>query len=617
MEQVKNEGLKQIIALYAIVKRFLVALNIRLSQRFIFPFEGRFTLAFKSFSSRERKLFFGVVSVFSITTIILLFLVNQAFLVKVPSSGGILIEGVLNTPAHINPLLSTGEISSEADRDITALVYSGLLRSDGKGGFIPDLAESYKVSKDWLTYTFTLKNNLTWHDGEEINADDVVFTIKTAQDSRMKSPKRANWDGVGVEQVDKLTVRFTLKKPYPPFLENTTMGILPEHIWRTIDFNRFDTNKYNREPIGSGPYQIDRVDTITKDGDSIPVSYTLKAFKHFVLGRPYIDTIKFIFSSSEDNLIRMLRSGEINSVNSISPEQGKILSESGFRVEHTPLPRVLAVFFNQNQAPIFINPSVRKALALSVDKQAIINNVLAGYGITLDSPIPPGTINYEDSAPEKPLAERLLSAKDILEKDGWKWSEKDSLWTKKVKKEILTLSFTISTSETPELKMVAEELKTAWGKLGVPTEIRVFATGDFKETIIRPRKFDALFFGQVFGHDGDAFPFWHSSQRVDPGLNIASYANARVDKLLDDARGETNPLRRKKLYEDFRKEIELDTPAIFIYAPEFLYVVPEKVNGVSFESIMIPSERFLNVYKWYINTDNIWKIFIKEKENVS
>lgn len=617
MERVKNESLKKLGTLSIVIKRFFVALNVKLNRRFIFPFEGRFTLAFKSFSPRERKLFFSMVSIFVTTTIILLYVVNKSFLIKVPSSGGMLVEGVLNTPAHINPILSTGEVSSEADRDITALIYSGLLRSDSKGGFIPDLAKNYEVSKDWLSYTFTLKDGLLWHDGKEITANDVIFTVKTAQDSRMKSPKRANWDGVGVEQIDKLTVRFTLKKPYPPFLENTTMGILPEHIWKTIDFNRFDTNKYNREPIGSGPYQISSIQTITKDGDSIPVSYTLKAFKYFALGRPYIDTIKFIFSSSEDDLIRMLRSGEINAINSISPEQGKILSESGFHVEHTPLPRVLAVFFNQNQAPIFVSPSVRKALALSVDKQAIINNVLAGYGIILDSPIPPGTINYEDSAPEKPLAERLLSAKSILEKDGWKWSEENHLWTKKVKKETLTLSFTISTSETPELKMVADELKKAWEKLGVPTEIRVFATGDFKETIIRPRKFEALFFGQVLGRDGDAFPFWHSSQRLDPGLNITSYANANVDKILDAARSETNPDRRKKLYEDFKKELERDTPAIFIYAPEFLYVVPEKVNGVSLESVMIPSERFLNIYKWYIDTDNIWKIFMRDKDGIS
>ena len=239
--------------------------------------------------------------------------------------------------------------------------------------------------------------------------------------------------------------------------------------------------------------------------------------------------------------------------------------------------------------------------------------MLAGYGVILDSPIPPGTINYENSAPEKPLTERLLSARDILEKDGWKWSEEDRLWTKKIKKEMLTLRFTISTSEAPELKSVADELKTAWEKIGVPTEVRVFSIGDFKETIIRPRKFDALFFGQVLGRDGDAFPFWHSSQRLDPGLNITSYANVNVDKILDMARRETDGERRGKLYENFRKEMERDMPAIFIYAPEFLYVVPQKVHGVSLNSITIPSDRFLNVYKWYIDTDNLWSIFIKDK----
>ena len=130
------------------------------------------------------------------TTIVLMLWVNKSYIVPVPTYGGTLIEGVLNTPAHINPLLAGGEIGSEADRDISALVYSGLLRAGANGNFVPDLAERYEISDDGLSYTFWLKEDLEWHDGEKITADDIVFTIKTAQDSRMKSPKRASWDGV-------------------------------------------------------------------------------------------------------------------------------------------------------------------------------------------------------------------------------------------------------------------------------------------------------------------------------------------------------------------------------------------------------------------------------------
>lgn len=543
------------------------------------------------------------------TTIVLLLGMNRMFLVEVPASGGTLIEGVLNTPAHINPLLATSEVGTEADRDISALVYSGLLRGDGKNGFIPDLAESYDVSKDGLEYTFKMKPNLVWHDGKKITAADVVFTIKTAQDGRMKSPKRASWDGIGVEQVDDLTVRFTLKKPYALFLENATMGILPEHIWKTIDYNRFDSNKYNREPIGSGPYKFDSSETTTKDGDEIPVSYTLTSFNSFALGKPNINTVKFIFYRSEEGLVQALKVGAVNAINSVSSGNAEKLKTDGYRIEHAPLPRVLAVFFNQNQQPIFTSSAVRKALALAVDKQSIVDKVLRGYGVLLDSPIPGETGDNGAFTTKKTQVERLASARDLLTKDGWSFATTTNTWTKTVKKVKQTIAFDLATSEALELKNVSEELKKAWAELGVPVTVRVFATGDLKETIVRPRKFDALFFGQVLGLGGDPYPFWHSSQRLDPGLNIASYVNTRVDKILDDARTETDTAKRTKLYDSFSNEIAKDTPAIFMYAPEFLYVLPENVRGLSLGSITVPSERFLNIYEWYINTDSVWRIF--------
>lgn len=588
------------------MKNLLSLLKDLPNKKYAVPFEGRFTLVLKAFSDREKRVFFGATGVLVGTTIVLLLMINNAFIVQIPTRGGTLVEGTLNTPAHINPLLATGEIGSEADRDLTALIYSGLLRAQSSGGYIPDLAERYEIAEDGLSYTFWLKEGLTWHDGEKITADDVVFTVKTAQDSRMKSPKRASWDGVGVEKIDERTVRFTLAKPYAPFLENATMGILPEHIWKTVDVNRFDTSKYNREPIGSGPYQIDSIKTTTKDGEEIPVSYTLKSFKDFSLGAPFINTITFIFARNEEELLSSLEEGTVDAVNSISYEKAKILTEKGYRVEHVALPRVLAVFFNQNEAPIFTDIAVRTALLESIDKQRLIDTALAGYGTPLSTFLPPTVMEQET---EEAPADRLASARVILEKAGWKFNETTNLWTKEEKKETRTLRLSLATSEAPELKTVAQELKTVWELLGIPVDVRIFATGDFKETVVRPRKFEALFFGQVLGRDGDPYPFWHSSQRMDPGLNITSYANTRVDKILEDARTETDTGKRQGLYRDFKKELARDIPGIPLYAPEFLYIVPENVQGISLGTITIPAERFLNVYEWYIRTEGVWKIF--------
>lgn len=577
-------------------------------KRFVLPFEGRLALALKAFSPAEKRTFWGAAWILFATAFIILAMVNRAFMVEVPAYGGSFTEGVLGTPAHINPLLASGEIGSDADRDLVMLIYSGLLRADGEGGMIFDLADRYEISDDGLVYTFKLKKNLTWHDGEKLTARDVVFTVKTAQDSRIKSSKRASWDGVSVEQIDELTVRFTLKKPYAPFLENMTMGILPEHIWETIDFNRFDINNYNRRPIGSGPYRLDEIQTIRKDGDEIPVSYTLKAFKDFALGSPYIKAITIIFYRDEESMIEALRAGDIEAVSSLSSQRAKHLALGGYEVQHTPLPRVLAVFFNQNQAPIFADESVRKALNLATDKKSIIEDMLSGYGIPLDSPIPPGSIGYRPADQELPREERLSLASSTLKKAGWNFSTTTG-WTKKDKRDTLVLKFDLATSEASELKAVAQHLQATWKEIGVDINVRTFSTGDLKETIVRPRKFDALFFGQILGRDGDPYPFWHSSQRLDPGLNIASYVNARVDKILDNARMEKDLGKRIEAYQAFHKEVLRDTPAIFLYAPEFLYVTPKKIKGISLVPVTIPSERFLHIYEWYIHTNNVWKVF--------
>ena len=136
--------------------------------------------------------------------------------------------------------------------------------------------------------------------------------------------------------------------------------------------------------------------------------------------------------------------------------------------------------------------------------------------------------------------------------------------------------------------------------------------GDLNQDIIRPRKYDALLFGEIIGRDLDFFPFWHSSQRNDPGLNIALYTNITVDKLLETARTTLDVGERIKKYEEFEKTINNDAPAIFIYAPEFIYVASPKIHNLSLGNVTIPSERFLDIHHWYIETERVWKIFAKE-----
>lgn len=536
----------------------------------------------------------------------MLYQVNKHFLVEVPSRGGTITEGVIGTPRFINPLLA----SSDADRDLTMLVYSGLMRVGPNGQLIDDLAASHTVSDDGLTYTFKIRPDAVWQDGYPVTADDVVFTIQKAQDPALHSPHQANWGGVTVKKIDDHTVQFTLSQAYAPFLQITTIGILPKHIWQNVTDDQFIFSTYNTEPVGTGPYRMQDVRT---NGKNIPTEYDLTPFNKFVLGSPHIAHINFRFYNNEDDLTKAFRSGDITSMSAISAQTAAALTKDNYRVLSAALPRVYGVFFNQSHAQVFTDPAVREALNEAVDKQAIVNNVLAGYGTVIDGPIPPGTLGYTPPTQETATssAARITAAQKILTDAGWVYDASSSVFMKKSKTGTETLSFTLSTaSDVPDLLDTAEALKQTWTTLGAQVTVDKYDLGNLSQDIIRPREYDALLFGEVLGRDSDPFAFWHSSQRLDPGLNIALYANSSVDKLLEKARTTLDPTARAQLFQQFNDAINKDMPAIFLYSPDFFYAVPNDLQGIDIQPISISSGRFANVYQWYTNTQYIWKIFV-------
>ncbi|HNZ55428.1 MAG TPA: ABC transporter substrate-binding protein [Candidatus Paceibacterota bacterium] len=559
--------------------------------------ETRF--AFDSLPPRLKALFVVLFIFFVGSLGVLVWRLNQNFIVTVPTEGGSLTEGVIGPARFVNPLLAV----SDADRDLTSLVYSGLVRVGPKGNFIPDLAKSYEVSEDKLTYTFHLKDNLRFHDGAPLTADDVRFTIEKAMDPAVKSAKRANWNGVSIEQPGPKTIQLTLKKPYPAFLENATLGVLPSHLWQNTSAESFPLHEQNLEAIGSGPYKLSK---ITKDSNGIPTAYELKAFSDFALGKPRLEKITIGFYKNEEELVEAYKNGQIDSLSSLSPALVKELEESGQRVVKSTLPRVFAVFFNQNHNSVFLDATVRKALNLAVPRQEIVENIFHGYAEPLE-----GIFTSTNGEPTKT---DLAAAKKMLTDAGWKLNDQGVMQkTTKASKDkpaaTQVLTFSLATSNIEELKQIAEKLKANWTALGAKVEIEIYESNDLNQNVIKPRKYDALLFGEVMGRDSNPYPFWHSSQRTDPGLNIAMYTNAKVDRLLEEARQTSDLEERNKKYFEAETEIKKDQPVAFIYSPYFLYLLPSNIMGVSLPTLTNPAERFVNIHKWYVRTDKVWKIF--------
>ncbi len=560
-----------------------------------------------AFTPSERLILYILSASLALSTFAIVALVSSAASSTVPTSGGALVEGMIGPARFLNPLLAT----SQADEDITQLVYSGLMRATPDGRLVPDLAESYTISPDGTVYTFTLRAGLSFHDGTPLTAEDVVYTVGEAQNPAIKSLRRADWEGVQVSAPDSRTVVFTLSRSYAPFIENTTMGILPARLWRNTDPEEFLFHRLNTQPIGSGPYKVTSVST---DDSGAPVRYSLEPFADFALGAPYLQKITLRFYPSQEAEIEALNAGEIDAIAGISPAQITLLNRSDVQTLASPLQRVFGIFFNQNHSAVLTDSAARKALDAAIDKERLVALILGGYGVALEGPMLPRTTSTASTSPAVSTAytqESIATAKTMLESGGWSFDSESGAWLKNKQ----PLSFTLSTADAPELVKTADAVATAWRQVGVQVAVQVYPIADLNTTIIRPRSYDALLFGEVVGRSLDLFAFWHSSQRNDPGLNLALYANSRADTVLAQARATTDTEDRDRLFSQFAEILKGDTPAVFLYAPEFLYVVPKGIRGVQIGTMTVPSDRYLGINEWYTDTEEVWNIFTNATNN--
>lgn len=578
--------------------------------------------AVASFTKKKYAVFVTLITIALILMVIILGKINSTFMVSVPVSGGSITEGIIGVPTLVNPVSAL----SDADKDLTMLVYSGLMRKDENGEFIPDLASSYTISPDGKNYTFIIREDAKFHDGKKVTADDVVFTIEKIKDPIIKSPRKMSWDGISVYKTDDKTVVFTLAQPYISFLDNTTIGILPAHLWKDVNVNEFNISPLNTKAVGSGPYKII---SVPKNKDGIPVEYKLKRFIGFTLGKPLIKYINIVSYANEKELIKALTNGSIDQAGGVSSENSENLKDD-FAIHTATLPRIFGIFFNKDKNKIFADEAVVKAIDISIDRQEIVNKVLNSYGSIIHNPVP------EDVVPDENLENytkaKIEEANTLLEKAGWKMGEDGvrtkggtttKVITKKVKGKTVKqtvsnqepttrLSFSIITGDTPELKQTTELVKEQLAKIGVEVNVdKVYETGQLNQ-LIRARDYEALFFGQVVNHESDLYSFWHSSQKKDPGLNIAMYSNPKVDSILELTQKLLKEEDRMNKYENLKTEFDNKIPAILVYSPEYLYVTSPKLNNIYLQSITISSDRFSDVYKWAADKDNVWKIFAKE-----
>ncbi|OGN27086.1 MAG: hypothetical protein A2941_00085 [Candidatus Yanofskybacteria bacterium RIFCSPLOWO2_01_FULL_49_17] len=550
---------------------------------------GHVWLLPKVLSLRERYLI-GILALVIIASVIALpFTIYYHLTTAIPANGGSFAEGLVGQPRYINPLLSQ---TNDADRDISGLIYSGLLKYNAGGQLIPDLAKSYELSPDGLNYTIYLKSDAVWSDGQPVTTDDVIYTIQTIQNIDYGSSLRVNWQGVEVQKVNNATLIFKLKNRYAQFLNNLTVGILPAHIWSKLQPVNFTSSEYNLKPIGSGPYVFKK---LQKDANGRIMSYELAANNNYYDGRPHIDGIVFKFYNNEDQMLSAHNNNDIQNLAYVSPQNLKKMRFTGrLNVREIKLPRYFGVFFNQSQSAVLADKNVRMALNYATDKQTIIDTLLVGKGAAIYSPLIENVI--ETSQDIARYSYNIEQAVQILAAGGWTSGENGIL-----KKGKQTLSIRLTAPTFSELASAANILKKQWSGLGISVTLDILPPAQLQQAI-KERRYEALLFGEILNPDPDPFSLWHSSQINDPGLNLALYQNKSADSILESARQLANPAERLAKYSDFQNVVIADAPAVFLYNPLYLYPQSKSIKGFESEVISTPADRFSDIENWYIET---------------
>ncbi len=687
-----------------------------------FPKISQWKQLFKILKGTER-IFFLVLVVLACSSAIYLatnFYINNTK--TAPAYGGTYIEGIVGQPRFINPIY--GEIN-DVDRTLIDLIYSGLMTYDKDGKIVNDLVKSYQISDNGRIYTFQLKDNLYWQDGLPLGTDDIIYTIKTIQNSDYKSPLRANWLDVNAEKISDKSFTLSLNTPYNSFLENCTIKIIPQHIWKNVLPENFALSSYNLQPIGSGPYILSGMQ---ETNNSFLKSLTLGANHKYYGKLPYISEIYFQFFNNKDDLISAANQKKIDGFSVSDIDNNEALAEKQVRqgwttnekfdVNSFSLPRYFAVFFNTQNSKILADSNITQALNYSVNKQELTQKIEESFKekiSVVNSPIlsdyfvysdPTVTYDYNTDTANKLLdksgylsptnfesgagktgsnanSSKLVGdettgqgqrvkinnkkpafqfksyleigskGNEVTELQGCLSRLDDSFKTllqgetngkysqgtgdavtafqkeylpnapstgevgpgtrKKLNELCLTpqnnslpLQFTLTTINQSQLVDTANLLKDYWQKVGVAVQIKTVESSELKD-IIKNRDYDALLYGEALGSLPDLYPFWHSTQINDPGLNLSEYQNKNVDQLLKDARETLDDQTKAQKYEKLQDTILSDAPALFLYNPDYLYWTSEKIKGIDTTKIVDPAKRFENIQNWYIQTRRVWK----------
>lgn len=492
--------------------------------------------------------------------------------------GGTIIIGTTGDVDSFNPLFNESAMAQE----ITHLLLLGLADLNDKSEFVPELARSWRFSEDHLQLTYRLRKDAVWSDGVPVTAADVKFTFDLLRDTTVASPRQGVTEYIkSVHTPDAHTVVFEFTRAYPDQMFDTAGEILPKHVFKDVPPHEIRSHPFGRTPIASGPYRLKR--WVSQQ------FIELVPNERYFGERPYLQRIVFKIVPDQSNLLMQLQSGEVDMMLGVPPSEVQQLKKSNPNLNIYPVSGRVYYYLGYNEKrPVFADKTVRQALTMAIDRRAIIDAFLYGFGKPCLGPIPP-MIQWVSRSGQDPFQYAPQKSRQLLAQQGWQDTDGDG-W---LDKDGRTFSFTIKTNAGNQLRAdVAVILQEQFRRIGVKVDIQTLEWTALMDEL-REKQFDAYMGGWSTSFNVDLTPIFHSS--ATDLFNFVSYANPQVDRLIEAGREELDIEKAGEIWGEAQKLIYEDQPYSFLFWIDKVVAVNKQFKNVT----PIPLSLIYDIEKWY------------------
>ncbi|MCX8070813.1 MAG: ABC transporter substrate-binding protein [Thermodesulfovibrionales bacterium] len=487
-----------------------------------------------------------------------------------------LIIAISIEPNRINPILVSDSISFA----VSSLIYRGLTKIDRHRKVIPDLSESWQISKDGKEITFHLRKDVKWHDGSPFTVDDVIATFNVIR-ATSHSPHSESFSSIlSIHAIDKSTLKVSYKKPFATALESWSIGIMPREVLNNYDFKKSDKEGLH---IGTGAYKLKK----WQSGEAIYFEandkyyHNEKPIKHLIL-KVIPDETTQMMELKAGNIDAM----ELTSQQSIYESQNEEFKKR-FNIYKIPSHRWGFLGFNLNDTR-FKDIRVRQAISHAIDKQSIINGVFKGTASISTGPYPPEAWYYNPKAPYFEFSQE--KALKLFSEAGW---HKDKSGILKKAETPFEIELAINSENKDNIK-IAQIIQQNLKDIGINLKIQMYEWQTFRHKIIEERGFQAILLSRVYLSDPDIYPLWHSREAKKGGWNILSYNDNELDIMLEKARTLTEINQRRDIYHNIHKRLAEQQACIFLYNLGLNYAIRKNITSVEISHNGI----FEDINKW-------------------